>query len=251
MKTIFLRQKPLQTGLSLMLLAVILCLPVTGLAGSGAQITVGEADGKPGETVEIAVSVKGIAGLEGVDGLTGGEIEIAYDPSAASVDGIRAGELLSNALFVYNEHYSENSVFVTWVTADDLLSGDGILFVINFILKEGGPLAPAVKNVSVSDQFLQFLEVSTPGENGLAEENPSSVSLQPPKDVTPFKPVPDGNGSDDPGEDRDDQGGEGVEDETKTSAGRLPVYLGLGGIVVLAAAGIVFFLGRRRSRFQS
>lgn len=223
------------------LLFLILIFPARpGFSGSGASIIISSAEGKPGDTVEITVSMKDIAGLVGVDGLTGGEIEIAYDPSLATVTGVKTGPLLAGALFVYNMHYRENSIFVCWVSSDEILKKDGILCIITFTLKQTALLAPTITSLSICDQHLQVLEARGAGSGS------SSVTLHWPEDLKPFNPPDQGNGTAAPGDAEEPHTG----DQTKSAARWLPVSLGV--LLIILAAGItVIYLNRRHSRIQN
>ena len=169
----------------MLLLLFLISSPGLALAATGASVTVSSAEGKAGDTVEITVSISGLSELVGVDGIAGGEFELVYDPSLSSVAEIKAGELLAGDLFVYNENYSENSLFVTWVSANELLSEDGTLCIITFTLKEAGTLAPVIRNLSVSDQFLQLFEVESAidSENSSTGAGESSVTLRPTEEI--------------------------------------------------------------------
>lgn len=235
------------------LLAALFMLPHSSIAAAaGATVTVSGAEDRAEETVEVTVSIEGLSSLDGVEGISGGEIEISYDPVLASVTKIKQGELLSEAIFIFNENYSNNSVFITWVSADNLLSGDGTLCTIIFTLKETGLLTPLIRSISVCDQLLRLLDVVqvATSKGGPAEENGStSVTLEPSTEIEQAS-SPTGDSAVIPEEEENEfetVGPGGAPAENKSSVNGWFIYTGI-AIMVTIVIGAVYYLFRRRSR---
>lgn len=127
---------------------------------AGTFLGVSDVSGKPGETVEVVVSIQGFAALEGVEGISGGELVLVYDPAVADVQAAVAGEAISGFMFIRNLSLTENSIKIVWASGNRLTSADGEICRVSFVMSQGGSLRPTLKNLLLFDQDVQSLQVA-------------------------------------------------------------------------------------------
>ncbi len=196
----------LQAALLLLICAFALALlPAGAHAESGAALVVHGASGKAGDTVGVTVSLRGIKSLPGVEGLSGGEFELHYDPAVASIGKISKGSIVGTGfMFLENKNFSESSAKVTLAAVSGLITKDGDLCNVTFTLKKTGPVEVSLKEIAFYDQDVRALTVGTaselPKESPSGEGSPGSgagtaVELHPPGDASP----PSGDPPDTPG----------------------------------------------------
>lgn len=159
--------------------------PAQVLAAPAAVVTVSSAEGNAGETMGITVSLQGFSSLTGVENISGGQFELVYDPEQATVVSIKKGSLLgSDALFMPNQNYSENSIKVAWAYTSGGTSGDGDICNITFTLHKESILNPVIKNLVLYDQEVRPLVVDAQPA-GANDSSGNSVALYPPETDTP------------------------------------------------------------------
>lgn len=207
--------------------AILLFSPAGAAPGGGTALVVQGGSGKSGDNVSVTVSLQGVKNLSGVEGLSGGEFEIHYDPAAASIEKISKGSALgAGFMFIENKNYSDSSAKVTLAAVSGLITEDGDLCKIAFTLKKTGSLEITLKEIAFYDQDVRPLTAGAvsslpaeapPGEDQdpPAAEAPSaggvtSVELLPPGDAVP--PSGDRPGAGTPGDDTSSAGpGDGKE----------------------------------------
>ena len=131
-------------------------------AKSGAALEVRSASGKAGDSVGIAVSLRGLKNLSGVEGLSGGEFEVHYDPAMASIAKISRGSAVgSSFMFMPNKKFSESSAKVTLIAASALICKDGDLCNVTFKLKKKGTVEVTLEELAFYDQDVRVLTVGS------------------------------------------------------------------------------------------
>ncbi len=181
---------------SLLCTIVLLFLHAGTVAESGAALVVQGASGNAGDTVGVTVSLRGIKSLPGVEGLSGGEFELHYDPAIASIEKISKGSIIgSGFMFLENKKFSESSAKVTIAAASGLITKDGDLCNITFKLKKKGALEVTLKGTSLYDQDVRALTVGAvselpqddpPGEGAPGGGGGSSVEILLPDEASPL-----------------------------------------------------------------
>jgi hypothetical protein len=129
-------------------------------AGTVPALGVSSAAGKAGETVEVVVYIQGITALEGVEGFSGGEFVLEYNPALAEVNKAEAGEAISGFMFIRNLRLTENSIKVVWASGSNLTSKDGNICKVTFTMKKDGTLQPTLKNLLLFDQDVRSLQIT-------------------------------------------------------------------------------------------
>ena len=260
---------------SLLCAIVLLFLPAGTVAESGAALVVQGASGNAGDTVGVTVSLRGIKSLPGVEGLSGGEFELHYDPAIASIEKISKGSIIgSGFMFLENKKFSENSAKITLAAASGLITKDGDLCNVTFKLKKKGAVEVTLKGISLYDQDVRALTMGAVSE--LPQDDPSgegspggggglSVEILSPDEASP-PPGDTPAASDDPADstDKTDEEvfppGEEYEGDVPAipegevsksgKAASLPRWLlpAAGGFFLLVIIVVVYFyINRRRS----
>jgi hypothetical protein len=145
--------------------ALLLLFPAAAAAKGGAALTVYGAAGKAGENVVITVNLHGIKALAGIEGLSGAEFELQYDPAAASIKKISKGSIAGRGfMFMDNKNFSESSAKVVLAAVSGLITDDGDLCKFTFTLEKDGPVEVMLKEVVIFDQDLRALTVGAVSE---------------------------------------------------------------------------------------
>lgn len=268
----------LQGVVPLLCAAFLLLYPAGAGAEKGAALTVEGASGKAGESIAINVNLRGIKTLSGVEGLSGGEFELHYDPAAAAIKKISKGSITgSGFMFMENKNFSESSAKVVLAAVSGLITEDGDLCRFTFTLKKDGPVEVVLKKVVVYDQDLRSLQAGAAGESppevaadedspggepsqgdGLAEPGGAVVELFAPEETAPptgeeEPDQPDGKASGKAAP--EGSSGDAVEGAPKVPAGETRKGLTenvrrwlllTAALLGLLVSGISFYLYRRR-----
>ncbi len=174
--------------ISIVALFIVILSAAEVVAANGA-LTVSEATGKKGDTVEIVVDIQGIASLEGIEGISGGELVLVYDSKLADVKKADPGKAISGFMFIRNLRLTENSIKVVWASGSSLTSEDGEICRVTFTMKKNGILRPTIESPLLFDQDVRSLQVAAAGLS-TGEGNPLQGSEQESDDK--------GTGDDDP-----------------------------------------------------
>ena len=148
-----------------MMLILVLCLALTSFASAeGAQLGVSSPEGKPGDTVNVNITLSGNPGIASL------KLSVAYDAdsfelvSAAdggTLPGFTAGQLTKNP---YTLMWSNSSS----------TSGNGTLATLSFRIKEGSSAGSKAISVSAVECYNQgFDDVSVAGASGSVTVNVS------------------------------------------------------------------------------
>ena len=137
------------------------CLYGVAKADQYVEVSVNTPSGTSGEKVMVNVTLKNIQTLQTVEGISGGELELEFDPEMVKVDKIQRGDIIGeNFFFIPNESYSSNSVKVAFASSGNLIKEDGELFRIHFSLKASGTVHTTIKNIILYDQDVKPLAVA-------------------------------------------------------------------------------------------
>lgn len=115
----------------LVLLAILLSLfSINTFAAQAGHFVVSDAAGKPGETVEIAVSI------ENNPGIIAAAMKVNYDNSQLELIAVKDEELLSGPLF--SQSYDNIPYYASWMDAlaTQNYGADGVLMTLTFKILE-------------------------------------------------------------------------------------------------------------------
>ena len=164
---------------------VLLSFSASAAAAGGAALEVRGASGKAGDTVGVTVSLRGLKNLSGVEGLSGSEFELHYDPEAASIEKISKGSIVGGGfMFMPNKKYSKKSAKVVLAAASGLITKDGDLCNITFKLKKKGAVEVTLKELVFYDQDLRALTVGGVSDLPPGSSSEGSGNLKPDQDTS-------------------------------------------------------------------
>ena len=171
-------------------LTLLFCIPMSGFAATGPELSAVAELSDDGKTVTVTVSVSGGSAL------CGGSFDIVYDAGALKCKTLVSGAALAGSIYMGNPHYSENVARCGWMGVSGL-SSDGIVAVATFELlsgAEGKKLSFTLTEVSGFDASGGDVAISAKGaELSLPGSGGPTVTPTP---VVPTPSVPD-TGDDD------------------------------------------------------
>jgi len=130
------------------------------------RVSVDSATGETGQTVGVSVTIRGSEDLAETGGISGGQLELVYDPALAAVeDVIRGSAVGAGFIFLYNRGFAPNKVRLAWAAQGEEIIRDGALFTVIFRLKTAAAVRPYLRNLVLYDQDLRSLEVAAAGED--------------------------------------------------------------------------------------
>lgn len=140
-----------------MILTIAICLQMFSLTASAAtqEITLGTAEGKPGEEVTVSLSVKGNPGVAYI------YLSVEYDSSELTLVSATSSGLF-NGLFTPSQYIYVNPYVLTWGGASNF-TGDGEIAKLTFKISEnatGGRTNLTLRMKEAYNQDLEDVEFS-------------------------------------------------------------------------------------------
>lgn len=130
------------------------------------RVSVDSATGETGQTVGVSVTIRGAEDLVKMGGISGGQVELVYDPALAVVEDVIQGSAVgAGFIFLYNRAFAPNKVHLAWAAQGEEIVRDGALFTVIFRLKTAAAVRPSLQNLMLYDQDLRSLEVAADGED--------------------------------------------------------------------------------------
>ena len=210
------------------------------------QLSVDSAAGEAGQTVGVSVTIRGSEDLVETGGISGGQLELVYDPALAVAEGVIRGSAVGDGfIFLYNRAFAPNKVHITWAAQGEEIIRDGALFTVTFRLKTDAAVRPSLRNLVLYDQDLRSLKVAAAGEDHTVYLIASGAEAP----LSPEDP-PAGEGEeggaleeDDPQRPEPPAGGENSSFARVFSS---PVLLLIPAVLLIGVPALLFLLRRRK-----
>jgi hypothetical protein len=171
-----------------------------GQAAQCIQLKVNTPSGSSGEALKVVITLSNLKDMEGVEGISGGEFELVFDPDMVDVDSIEQGKIIGEGFFfLANDNYGKDRLKVVFASSTKLIQEEGTLCQVTFTLKKEGAIRTILKNPVLYGQDLGPLNIALEQEESKSDEEkdkvkePAGDTGQPKEEPTSEAPVTGGN----------------------------------------------------------
>ena len=159
------------------LIVIVLALSASVVLAATTSLTVNDANGSPGSTVEVPLNIAGASDVGAM------QIVLTYNSSVLSVSSVEKGELTENSMLESNK--AVPGILAIGIADTDGINGDGVLAVMMFsVIGELGDTSPLTLETVEANDVDTLLEIPTTVTSGtftvtetVTEEGGPSSSL--------------------------------------------------------------------------
>ncbi len=146
------KNKKIQVLLLIVLLMTSVILPNNiSEAQSQGKISVNSVSGFVGDKVTVNIRIDNFSGF-GVQGISGGNIQIHYDKSILKINRITEGNLIAGNDYFKSSSDNASGLSYVFASGNQSISSNGVVFSVTFELLKSGTTSLQLKNVDLKDQ---------------------------------------------------------------------------------------------------